>query len=140
MGDIGVWQVGDQDADDELISLIPREIFWVGNHHRSSRGSDRIHYQLSRRKNRAINEAIHILSSKICNELELTGHVIVLGQFDGRRVVHMWDIERRRLGGGTGISGNTRFDHWEEKGRSRKDEQMISLFVALILTKRILFE
>jgi hypothetical protein len=43
--------------------------------------------------------------------LELPGHVIVLGQFDGRRVVHMWDIERRRLGGGTGISGNTRFDH-----------------------------
>jgi hypothetical protein len=111
MGDIGVRQGGDQDTDDELISLIPGEIFRVGNHHGSSRGSDKIHYQLNRRKNRAINEAIHILSSKICKELELPGHVIVLGQFDGRRVVHMWDIECRRLGGGIGVSGNTRFGH-----------------------------
>jgi hypothetical protein len=111
MGDIGVRQGGDQYADDELISLILGEIFRVGNHHGSSRGSDRIHYQLNRRRNRAINESIHILSSKICKKLKLPGHVIVLGQFDGRRVVHMWDIECRGLGGGARIGGNCRFSH-----------------------------
>jgi len=126
--DIGVKQGRDQHADDELISLIPGEIFRVGNHHGSSRGSDRIHYQLNRIKNRAITESIHIFSSKICKELKLLGHVIVLGQFD-RSVVRMWDIERRRLGGGAGIGGNSRFGHWEG---NRKDEQTIRFFVALI--------
>jgi hypothetical protein len=132
MGDLGVRQGGDQHADDELISLIPGGIFRDGNHHGSSRGSDRIHYQLNRIKNRAINESIHILSSKICKELKLLGHVIVLGQFDRRSVVRMWDIERRRLGGGAGIGGNSRFGHSEEKEGNRKDEQTIRFFVALI--------
>jgi hypothetical protein len=40
---------------------------------------------LDRREGHAINKLIHILPSKKRKKLELPGHVIVLGQFDGRR-------------------------------------------------------
>jgi hypothetical protein len=132
MGDIVVGQRGDQNVDDKLISLIPWEVVGVGNHGGSSRDSCWIHDQLGRMKNRAINEAIHILSAKVGKKLELPGHIVIFGQFYGRGVIHVRNIENRGLLGGTWISGNTRIGHWEETKEGKEEEHSFSLFVALI--------
>jgi hypothetical protein len=40
-----------------------------------------------------------------------TGHVVVLRQFDGRRVIHMWDSENGGLHSRAQISGDIRLNH-----------------------------
>jgi hypothetical protein len=105
--------------------MIPCEVFRIGDHGGSSKSSGGIVDQLDRRKSCAISKPIHILPSKICKKLELLDHVIVLGQFDGRRLI-ICVIEKIR---DCEVELKSVDSAIEKREKQRAD---ISLFVALI--------